>query len=71
MAKGKALAYGHSFTGKRARCAPPKASLEVFEKRASWKIAAENEQLSAGLAKLRGLPAVNEVRRCGFIAGMS
>src|SRR5882724_11656644 len=57
--------------GKALGCAAAKASLEVFEKESVLeKLQPKIEQLSAGLAKLRGLPAVNEVRRCGFIAGI-
>jgi adenosylmethionine-8-amino-7-oxononanoate aminotransferase len=71
IGEGKALAYGHSYTGNALGCAAAKASLEVFEKESVLeKLQPKIEQLSAGLAKLRGLPAVNEVRRCGFIAGI-
>ena len=31
VADGKALAYGHSYTGNALGCAAAKASLEVFE----------------------------------------
>src|SRR5438270_3712455 len=34
MAEGKALAYGHSYTGNALGCAAAKASLEIFEKEA-------------------------------------
>ena len=71
IGEGKALAYGHSYTGNALGCAAAKASLEVFEKESVLeKLQPKIEQLSAGLAKLRGLPAVNEVRLCGFIAGI-
>src|SRR5207302_509196 len=71
IAEGKALAYGHSYTGNALGCAAAKASLEIFEKESVLeKLQPKIEQLNAGLAKLRGLAAVNEVRRCGFIAGI-
>src|SRR2546430_5750430 len=71
VAEGKTLAYGHSYTGNALGCAAAKASLEVFEKEnVLEKLQPKIEQLSAGLAKLRGLPVVNEVRLCGFIAGI-
>src|SRR6266576_3835758 len=71
VAEGKTLAYGHSYTGNALGCAAAKASLEVFEKESVLeKLQPKIEQLNAGLAKLRGLAAVNEVRRCGFIAGI-
>src|ERR1700737_678541 len=71
VGQGKALAYGHSYTGNALGCAAAKASLEVFEKESVLeKLQPKIEQLTAGLAKLQGLPAVNEVRQCGFIAGI-
>ncbi len=71
IGEGKALAYGHSYTGNALGCAAAKASLEIFEKESVLeKLQPKIEQLNAGLAKLRGLAAVNEVRRCGFIAGI-
>ena len=71
VGQGKALAYGHSYTGNALGCAAAKASLEVFEKESVLeKLQPKIGQLNAGLAKLRGLPAVNEVRQCGFIAGI-
>jgi len=71
IGEGKALAYGHSYSGNALGCAAAKASLEVFEKESVLeKLQPKIEQLSAGLANLRGLPAVNEVRLCGFIAGI-
>jgi adenosylmethionine-8-amino-7-oxononanoate aminotransferase len=71
IGEGKALAYGHSYTGNALGCAAAKASLEIFEKESVLeKLQPKIEQLNAGLAKLRGLAAVNEVRRCGLIAGI-
>src|SRR5438552_3779318 len=71
IGEGKALAYGHSYTGNALGCAAAKASLEIFKKESVLeKLQPKIEQLNAGLAKLRGLAAVNEVRRCGFIAGI-
>ena len=71
IGEGKALAYGHSYTGNALGCAAAKASLEIFEKESVLeKLQPKIEQLNAGLAKLRGLAAVNEVRRCGFISGI-
>jgi len=71
IGEGKALAYGHSYTGNALGCAAAKASLEIFEKESVLeKLQPKIEKLNAGLAKLRGLAAVNEVRRCGLIAGI-
>ncbi|MDP9186903.1 MAG: adenosylmethionine--8-amino-7-oxononanoate transaminase [Verrucomicrobiota bacterium] len=71
VGQGKALAYGHSYSGNALGCAAAKASLEVFEKESVLeKLQPKIEQVNVGLAKLQGLPAVNEVRQCGLIAGI-
>jgi adenosylmethionine-8-amino-7-oxononanoate aminotransferase len=45
--------------------------LEIFEKeKVLDKLQPKIEEMSAGLAKLQGLPGVSEVRQCGFIAGI-
>jgi adenosylmethionine-8-amino-7-oxononanoate aminotransferase len=71
VADGKALAYGHSYTGNSLGCAAAKASLEVFEKeRVLEGLQPKIGYLSSALASLKGLPGINEVRQCGFIAGI-
>jgi len=71
IGEGKTLAYGHSYTGNALGCAAAKASLEVFEKEnVLEELQPKIEQLTSGLAKLQALPAVNQVRQCGFIAGI-
>jgi adenosylmethionine-8-amino-7-oxononanoate aminotransferase len=71
VADGKALAYGHSYTGNALGCAAAKASLEVFEKeRVVEALQPKIRYLSSALAGLKGLPGINEVRQCGFIAGI-
>jgi adenosylmethionine---8-amino-7-oxononanoate aminotransferase len=71
VAEGKALAYGHSYTGNALACAAAKASLEVFEKeRVLDALQAKIRHLSSELANLEKLPGVKEVRQCGFIAGI-
>jgi adenosylmethionine-8-amino-7-oxononanoate aminotransferase len=71
VSEGKALAYGHSYTGNALGCAAAKASLEVFEKEAVLEtLQSKIQHLNSGLAGLREFPGVVEVRRCGFIAGL-
>jgi adenosylmethionine-8-amino-7-oxononanoate aminotransferase len=71
VAEGKGLPYGHSYTGNALGCAAAKASLEIFEKeKVLEKLQPKIEQMSAGLAKLKTIAAVNEVRQCGFISGI-
>jgi adenosylmethionine-8-amino-7-oxononanoate aminotransferase len=71
VADGKALAYGHSYTGNALGCAAAKASLEVFEKESLLEaLQPKIRDLSSAPAGLRELPGVKEVRQCGFIAGV-
>src|SRR5438477_223436 len=71
VAEGKALAYGHSYTGNALGCAAVNASLEIFEKeRLLEALQPKIRHLSAALARVRELPGVKDVRQCGFIAGI-
>jgi adenosylmethionine---8-amino-7-oxononanoate aminotransferase len=71
VAEGKALAYGHSYTGNALACAAAKASLEVFEnERVLEALQPKIKHLSSALADLEKLPGVKEIRQCGFIAGI-
>jgi adenosylmethionine-8-amino-7-oxononanoate aminotransferase len=71
VAEGKALAYGHSYTGNALACAAAKASLEVFEKEGVLEaLQPKIQHLNSALAGLREFPGVVEVRQCGFIAGL-
>ena len=71
VADGKALAYGHSYTGNALGCAAARASLEVFEKeRVLEALQPKIRYLSSALPSLKGLPGTKEVRQCGFISGI-
>jgi adenosylmethionine-8-amino-7-oxononanoate aminotransferase len=71
IADGRALAYGHSYTGNPLGCAAASASLEVFRsENVLEKLQPKIEQMRARLEPLKSLAAVNEVRQCGFIAGI-
>ena len=71
VADGKALAYGHSYTGNALGCAAAKASLEIFEnERVLEALEPKIRYLSSALAGLKEVPCVSEVRQCGFIAGI-
>ena len=68
---GKALAYGHSYTGNALGCAAAKASLEVFENdNVLENLQPKIRQMSAELEGLRSRPFIAEVRQCGFIVGI-
>ena len=71
VSEGKALAYGHSYTGNALGCAAAKASLEVFQnERTLEALQPKIEQLRSDLDQIEALPSVAEVRQCGFIAGI-
>src|SRR5436309_10052311 len=71
VTEGKALAYGHSYTGNALGCAAAKASLEVFEKEGVLEaLEPKIRHLSSALVGLREFPGVVEVRQCGFIVGL-
>ena len=71
VAEGKALAYGHSYSGNALGCAAAKASLEVFESEGVLEaLQPKIQHLQSALNGLGGLPGVAEVRQCGFIAGI-
>jgi adenosylmethionine-8-amino-7-oxononanoate aminotransferase len=71
VAEGKALAYGHSYTGNALACAAAKASLEIFEnERVLETLQPKIEHLGSALGGLKKLTGVKEVRQCGFIAGI-
>src|SRR5436305_1307317 len=71
VAEGKALAYGHSYTGNALACAAAKASLEIFEnERVLETLQPKIRHLSAAIADLEKLTGVKEVRQCGFIAAI-
>jgi adenosylmethionine-8-amino-7-oxononanoate aminotransferase len=71
VAEGKALAYGHSYTGNALGCAAALASLEIFEKeKVLENLGPKIEQMHAELEGLKALPGVKEIRQCGFVAGI-
>jgi adenosylmethionine-8-amino-7-oxononanoate aminotransferase len=71
VAEGRALAYGHSYTGNALGCAAAKASLEVFaNENVLEKLQPKIEQLRIELEAVRSLPDVREVRQCGFVVGI-
>src|SRR5204863_1911996 len=74
VADGRALAYGHSYTGNALGCAAARASLAIFrEENVLGNLQPKIKKLDSQLRQLRGLPGVTgvtEVRQCGFIAGI-
>ncbi len=66
---GRAFYYGHSYTANPLGCAAAMASLDIFEEEKTLdQLAGKIDFLSECLAKLH--PAVNEIRQCGFVAGI-
>ena len=71
VVEGKALAYGHSYTGNALGCAAALASLEIFEREnVLANLQPKIEQMRTELEPVRALPGVREVRQCGFIGGI-
>ena len=71
ISEGKALAYGHSYTGNALGCTAAKASLEIFEKEHVLEsLEPKIEQMRSELQRLEELSGIAEVRQCGFIAGI-
>jgi adenosylmethionine-8-amino-7-oxononanoate aminotransferase len=63
--------HGHTYTGNPLACAAGIASLDVFrEERTLERLAPKIDLLGELLAPLAEHPAVAEVRRCGFMAGI-
>lgn len=64
----KTLFHGHSFTANPLGCAVGLAGLELFRSEGILdRVAALERQLTAGLAPLRGLPTVGDVRVIGGV----
>jgi adenosylmethionine-8-amino-7-oxononanoate aminotransferase len=71
VADGRALAYGHSYTGNALGCAAARAGLAIFrEENVLAILQPKIRQLDSQLQPLRELPGVTEVRQCGFVAGI-
>ena len=71
ISEGKALAYGHSYTGNALGCVAALASIEIFEKEnVLQNLGPKIQQMHDELESLKSLPAVKEIRQCGFIAGI-
>jgi len=71
VADGRALAYGHSYTGNALGCAAAQASLATFrEENVLENLQPKIRRLNQLLEELRPIAEVTEVRQCGFIAGI-
>jgi adenosylmethionine---8-amino-7-oxononanoate aminotransferase len=71
ISDGKALAYGHSYTGNALGCAAAKASLEVLEnEKVLENLQPKIDQMSRELEPIKNLAAVKEIRQCGIICGI-
>ena len=71
VADGRALAYGHSYTGNALGCAAARAGLAIFrEENVLAILQPKIRQLGSQLQRLRESTGVTEVRQCGFVAGI-
>src|SRR5204862_3845196 len=63
--------HGHTYTGNPLACAAALATLEVFEEERTLEcLESKIELLGRLLEPVAELPAVAEVRRCGFMCGI-
>jgi adenosylmethionine-8-amino-7-oxononanoate aminotransferase len=63
--------HGHTYTGNPLACAAALATLDVFrEERTLERLRGKTRLLAELLEPLSAHPAVREVRRCGFMAGI-
>jgi adenosylmethionine---8-amino-7-oxononanoate aminotransferase len=67
----KTFFHGHTYTGNPLACAAALANLEVFEKaKTLQELAPKIDFLARRLERFKELPAVGEVRQCGFMTGI-
>ncbi len=67
----KTFYYGHSYTANPPACAAALASLDLFDEEKTLEaVQPKITFLTESLESLRTLPAVAEIRQCGFIAGI-
>jgi adenosylmethionine-8-amino-7-oxononanoate aminotransferase len=63
--------HGHTYTGNPLACAAALATLDVFEEeRTLERLGPKMALLAQSLEPVAGLPAVRDVRRCGFMVGI-
>jgi adenosylmethionine-8-amino-7-oxononanoate aminotransferase len=63
--------HGHTYTGNPLACAAALATLDVFEEERTLEgLAGKIDLLRDLLRPVTGLPAVREVRQCGFMVGI-
>ena len=67
----KTFFHGHTYTGNPLACAAALANLEVFARdKTLEQLAPKIDFLARKLERFKGLPAVGEVRQCGFMTGI-
>lgn len=70
-AEGRTFFHGHTYTGNALAAAAALATLDIFEQdRVLETLPEKIGQLTAGLDRLRSLPAVGDVRQFGLAAGI-
>jgi adenosylmethionine-8-amino-7-oxononanoate aminotransferase len=67
----KTFFHGHTYTGNPLACAAALANLEVFARdKTLEQLAPKIDFLARRLERFKELPAVGEVRQCGFMTGI-
>ena len=62
--------HGHTYTANPLACAVARESLRLLRDETLANAASRLPDLAAALERIRGLPGVNEVRRCGLMIGV-
>jgi adenosylmethionine-8-amino-7-oxononanoate aminotransferase len=69
--ENKTFFHGHTYTGNPLACAAALASLEIFRKEQTLqKLQPKIKLLTRGLRRFYNLPAVGDIRQCGFMVGI-
>jgi len=67
----KTFFHGHTYTGNPLACAAAIANLEIFARdKTLAQLAPKIDLLARRLERFKELPAVGEVRQCGFMTGI-
>lgn len=67
----KTFFHGHSYTGNALGCAAALANIDIFRReRTLTRLRQRIRRLTRGLRAIAALPAVGDIRQCGFMVGI-
>ena len=69
--ENKTFFHGHTYTGNPLACAAALANLQIFRREQTIKkLQPKIKHLTQGLRRFYNLPAVGDIRQCGFMTGI-